>query len=98
VRKNILKTVGVKVEYGEPVHEGEYRGTFRTIGDKEHAEMIGFYVEEGLGPEGIAKKLFSEALLELEKAVEKAPKPLQLPASRDIPDQISKCKRAISDP
>ena len=57
VRKDILKAVGVKVEYGEPVHEGEYRGTFRTVGDKDHAEMIRLCIEEELSLEGIAKKL-----------------------------------------
>lgn len=53
-KENILKTVGVNVEYGEPLHKGEYRGTFRTVGDKEHAEMIRLYVEEGLSLEKIA--------------------------------------------
>ena len=43
-----------------------------------------------------ARNLFSEALLELEKALEKAPKPLQLPASREIPNQISECKKHLS--
>jgi hypothetical protein len=51
---NILKVVGVKVEYGEPLCEGDYRGTFRTVSDKEHAEMIRLYVEEGLSFDKIA--------------------------------------------
>lgn len=50
-----MKAVGVKVEYGEPLYEGEYRGTFRTVSDKEHAEMIRLYVEEGLSLEKIAE-------------------------------------------
>jgi len=54
-KENILKAVGVKVEYGEPLYEGEYRGTFRTVSDKEHAEMIRLYVEEGLSLEKIAE-------------------------------------------
>ena len=45
------------MEYGEPVFEGEYKGTFRTVGDKEHAEMIRLYVEEGLGINKIAEIL-----------------------------------------
>jgi len=48
-KENILSNVGIKVEYGEPLYEGEYKGTFRTVGDKEHAEMIRLYIEEGLG-------------------------------------------------
>jgi hypothetical protein len=56
-KENILKAVGVKVEYGEPLYEGEYRGTFRTVSDKEHAGMIRLYVEEGLSMNKIAKQL-----------------------------------------
>ena len=56
-RENILKAVGVKVEYGEPLYEGEYKGTFRTVGDKEHAEMIRLYTEEELGINKIAEML-----------------------------------------
>jgi len=55
-KENILSNVGIKVEYGEPLHEGEYRGTFRTVSDKEHAEMIRLYIEEGLSLEKIADK------------------------------------------
>lgn len=53
-KENILSNVGIKVEYGEPLYEGKYKGTFRTVGDKEHAEMIRLYVEEGLGFNKIA--------------------------------------------
>jgi hypothetical protein len=56
-RENILKAVGVKVEYGEPIEKGEYRGTHSTVGDIEHAEMIKLYVDEGLSMNRIAEKL-----------------------------------------
>jgi len=56
-RENILANVGIKAEYGEPVFEGECKGTFRTVGDKEHAEMIRLYLEEGLGINKIAEML-----------------------------------------
>lgn len=56
-KEDILKAVGIKAEYGEPLFEGECRGTFRTVGDKEHAEMIRLYIEEGLSLEKIAKQL-----------------------------------------
>lgn len=46
--------MGVKVEYGEPLYEGEYKGTFKTVSDKEHAEMVRLYVEERLGLNKIA--------------------------------------------
>lgn len=56
-KENILSNVGIKVEHGEPLCEGEYKGTFRTVGDKEHAEMIRLYVEEELGFNKIAELL-----------------------------------------
>jgi len=56
-RENILKAVGIKCEYGEPVEAGEYRGTFKTLGDKEHAEIVKLYVEEGLSMSKIGEQL-----------------------------------------
>jgi hypothetical protein len=56
-KENILKAVGIKVEYGEELNEGEYRGTFRTVSDSEHAEIMRLYIEEGLSYEKIAKQL-----------------------------------------
>lgn len=56
-KENILKAVGIKCEYGEPIEVGEYRGTFKTVGDREHAEIVRLYVEEGLSTDRIAEKL-----------------------------------------
>jgi hypothetical protein len=56
-RENILKAVGIKCEYCEPVEAGEYRGAFKTVGDKEHAEIIRLYVEGGLSMGKIGEKL-----------------------------------------
>jgi len=56
-KENILKAVGIEVEYGESLYEGEYRGTFRTVSDKEHAEMIRLYIEEEMSVEKIASML-----------------------------------------
>jgi len=56
-RENILKAVGVSVEYGEPIEKGEYRGTHSTVGDIEHAEIIKLYVDESLSMNKIAEKL-----------------------------------------
>jgi hypothetical protein len=52
-----LKSVGVSCEYGEPIEKWEYRGSHSTVGDREHAEIIRLYVEEGLGMNKIADKL-----------------------------------------
>jgi hypothetical protein len=56
-RENILKAVGVSVEYGELIERGEYRGTHSTVGDVEHAEIIKLYVDEGMSMNKIAEKL-----------------------------------------
>lgn len=48
-RENILSDVGIKVEYGEVLRESESKGSFRTVSDKEHCEMIRLYIEENLG-------------------------------------------------
>ena len=53
-KENILKAVGIKVEYGEELNEGQFRGTFRTVSDSEHSEMIRLYIDEGLSYEKIA--------------------------------------------
>lgn len=56
-KENILAAVGLKVEYGEVPKQAEYRGTFKTVSDSEHAEMIRLYIEEGLGTGAIAERL-----------------------------------------
>lgn len=38
-KERILKAVGVKVECGVPIETGEYRGTFKTVGDREYARL-----------------------------------------------------------
>lgn len=57
-----MSNVGIKLEYGEPAFKGEYKGTFRTVGDKEHAEIVRLYVEEGLGFNKIAEILGRSSL------------------------------------
>jgi len=56
--ENILHALDIKVEYGEePPKEGVYRGTFKTVSDKEHSEIIRLYCEELQGTVAIAQKL-----------------------------------------
>jgi len=43
--ENILRAVGLKVEYGEEPQYGEDRRTFKTIGDYEHVELIELYLD-----------------------------------------------------
>ena len=56
-KENILRAVGIKCEYGEPVERGEYRGVYQTVGDHDHAEIIKLYVEEGLSMSKIGERL-----------------------------------------
>ncbi len=55
-KENILRAVGVTVEYGEVLDRGRDRGTYKTVGDKEHSEIVEFYCE-GLSMPKIADRL-----------------------------------------
>lgn len=54
-KEDIMRAVGVSTEYGEELKEGVWKGTFRTVSDREHAEIIRLYVEENLGLVKIAE-------------------------------------------
>jgi len=56
-KEDILHEVGIKVEYSEPTKLSVDKGTYRTISDQEHAEIIRLYVEEDYGVHRIAEKL-----------------------------------------
>lgn len=55
-RENILKAIGLKVEYGERVNYGQSRGIYRTVGDEEHIQVVDDYFA-GLSMGKLAKKL-----------------------------------------
>jgi hypothetical protein len=55
-RENILKAVGVKVDFGDSIDYGTNRGTFKTVGDQEHTDIINTYFE-GVSMGKIAEKL-----------------------------------------
>jgi len=56
-KEDILKELGIRVEYGEIPEEGQYRGTFKTVGDREHAEIIALYQEQGLSMKEVSAKM-----------------------------------------
>lgn len=56
-KEDILTQVGIKCEYGDPLQYGENMGTFRTLGDHEHAELITLYCTNFGGINKIAEKL-----------------------------------------
>jgi len=55
-RENILRALGLKVEYGDQIEYGESRGMYETVGDEEHLQIIESYFE-GSSMGKIAKKL-----------------------------------------
>jgi len=55
-KENILRSVGLKVEYGERIDYGESRGSYKTISDQEHVQIIEDYFA-GLSMGKIATKL-----------------------------------------
>jgi len=46
LKENILRAVGLKVEYGEEPVASEDRRTFKTISDTEHMEIMALYLDE----------------------------------------------------
>lgn len=56
-REDILAQTDVQVEYGEVLQEALLRGTYKTVGDREHAEIIELYVKGDLGTVKIAERL-----------------------------------------
>lgn len=56
-KENIVKAVGLKIEYGVELEQPRDMGTFKSIGDKEHLEIISLYADEGKGYNKIAEEL-----------------------------------------
>lgn len=56
-KENILKSVGIRVEYGEALERGIDRGIYKTVGDKEHSQIISLYTEQNLGMNHIATNM-----------------------------------------
>ena len=55
-KENIVKAVGLKIEYGVELEQPKDMGTFKSIGDKEHTEIISLYAS-GLGYNKIHEQL-----------------------------------------
>jgi hypothetical protein len=56
-RENILEEVGVSREIGEQMNEGKNKGTFKTVSDKEHKEIISRYGEGNISMGKLAEEL-----------------------------------------
>lgn len=55
-KEHILNTLGITCEYGDEISYAENRGTFSTLGDHEHEEIIRAYIAERLSMNKIADK------------------------------------------
>lgn len=56
-KEDILSNLGIKVEYGEMLEEAQSRGTYLTVSDKEHVDLIRLYMEEAKGLTAIGEAL-----------------------------------------
>jgi len=55
-KENIVKAVGLKIEYGVELEQPKDMGTFKSIGDKEHMQIMELYAS-GLGYNKIHERL-----------------------------------------
>ncbi|MBN2261082.1 MAG: hypothetical protein JW702_11080 [Clostridiales bacterium] len=55
-REDIVNKVGLRIEYGKELEKPKDMGTFKTIGDKEHLEIMSLYAS-GLGFNKIHEQL-----------------------------------------
>lgn len=55
-KENIVKNVGLKIEYGVELEQPKDMGTFKSIGDLEHLKIMELYAE-GYGYNKIPEKL-----------------------------------------
>jgi hypothetical protein len=56
-KEDILSSVGIQPEYGEILQEAIVKGTYKTVSDKEHLQIIEAYDTEGIGMTALATKL-----------------------------------------
>jgi hypothetical protein len=55
-KEDILKAVGVTVQYGTPTVESVMKGTYKTVSDKEHERIIEAYDKDGVGISALGVK------------------------------------------
>jgi hypothetical protein len=55
--ENILDNLGFKVEYGEQLEGSVDKGSFKTVSDVEHTQILKLYIEDGLSMIEIGKKM-----------------------------------------
>jgi energy-coupling factor transporter ATP-binding protein EcfA2 len=53
-REDLLRSLDIRIEHSEELKYGEERGTFKTIGDEEHTEILKLYLNNKLSMGKIA--------------------------------------------
>jgi hypothetical protein len=43
-RENIFANVGISVDYGQEIREGSWKGSYKTLGDRDHEKIIRLYM------------------------------------------------------
>jgi hypothetical protein len=56
-RENILEACGISREVGEIMHEAQNKGTFKTVSDKEHKQIIERYGEGNISMVDLGKEM-----------------------------------------
>jgi hypothetical protein len=56
-KEDIVRSVGLKIEYGEPLQGAEDKGTFKTVSDEEHVDIMTRYLNGGEGMIKLGKTL-----------------------------------------
>ena len=55
--ENIVRQLGINIEFGELIDHGKDKGTFKTLSDPEHADIIALYLEKDIGMNKIADQI-----------------------------------------
>jgi len=55
--EDIIKSVGLKIDYGEVLELAKDKGLYETVGDEEHTRIISLYAAQALGMNKIAAQL-----------------------------------------
>jgi len=56
-KEDIMANVGIKVGYGEILKEAVIKGTYKTVSDREHAEIIELYANTSMSMTQISQQL-----------------------------------------
>jgi hypothetical protein len=85
--ENILKKVGIDVKHGEALQRGQQRGQFATVGDREHTQIIEYYMEGGVDGRGLGMNAVAEKAKRSARTVK-----LAIDRHRDFIQKYGSCR------